>query len=110
MRIRNAGIFALLVLVPITLYGQRITGSIEGRITDASEAVLPGVEITVTSDATGQVRTGLTNETGRYNFPLLPSGTYTVQTAFPGFRTEIRNGIQVQVDRNARVDFELQVG
>jgi hypothetical protein len=110
MKIRNAGIFALLVLLPITLYGQRITGSIEGRISDASEAVLPGVEITVTSDATGQVRTGLTNETGRYNFPLLPSGTYTVQTAFPGFRTEIRSGVQVQVDRNARIDFELQVG
>ena len=65
MRIRNAAIFALLLLVPLTTFGQRITGSIEGRISDASGAVLPGVEITVTSDATGQVRTVLTNETGR---------------------------------------------
>ena len=110
MRIQRVAAFALLLLLPALAHGQRITGSIEGRITDASEAVLPGVEITVTSDATGQVRSGLTNETGRYNFPVLPSGTYTVQTGFPGFRTEIRSGVQVEVDRNARIDFELQVG
>ena len=110
MKIRKVAAFALLFLLPALAHGQRITGSIEGRATDASGAVLPGVEITVTSDATGQVRTSLTNETGRYNFPILPSGTYSVQTSFPGFRSEIRNGVQVEVDRNARVDFELQVG
>lgn len=110
MRIRNAAIFALLLLVPLTTFGQRITGSIEGRISDASGAVLPGVEVTVTNDATGLVRTFLSNETGRYNFPVLPPGAYSVQTSFPGFRTEIRNGVNVQVDRNARIDFELQVG
>ena len=74
MRIRNAAIFALLLLVPLTTFGQRITGSIEGRISDASGAVLPGVEVTVTNDATGLVRTFLSNETGRYNFPVLPPG------------------------------------
>jgi hypothetical protein len=110
MRIRNAAIFVLLLLVPLTTFGQRITGSIEGRISDASGAVLPGVEITVTSDTTGLVRTILTNETGRYNFPVLPPGGYTVQTSFPGFRTEIRSGVNVQTDSNARIDFELQVG
>ena len=93
-----------------TAFGQRITGSINGRITDATGAVLPGVDVTVTNDATGQVRTNLTNEAGLYNVPLLISGTYTVEASLPGFRTEIRRGVLVEVDRTARVQIQLQVG
>lgn len=89
---------------------QRITGSIEGRVSDASGAILPGVEITVTNDSTQQVRTTITNETGLYNVPLLPSGAYSVRASLTGFRTEIRRGILVEVDRNARVDIQLEVG
>ena len=81
MRLRNA---ALVIAVMLTLsgiaIGQRITGSIDGRVTDPSGAVLPGVEISVTNDATQQSRTTITNETGLYSVPLLPSGTYTVDT------------------------------
>jgi hypothetical protein len=101
---------AVMLLMSPGVFAQRITGAIEGRVTDVSGAVLPGVEITVTNEATGQARETLTNEAGLYNAPLLPSGTYSVKAALSGFRTELRRGIQVEVDRNARVEFQMQVG
>jgi hypothetical protein len=111
MRLRNAVLAAAIVFVfGGTAIAQRITGSIDGRVLDPSGAVLPGVEITVTNDATQQARTAITNETGLYNVPLLPSGTYSVRASLPGFRTEVRRGVQVEVDRNARVDVQLEVG
>lgn len=111
MRLRNATIvIAVVWVLSGTAIGQRITGSIDGRVTDPSGAVLPGVEITVTNDATQQSRTTITNETGLYSVPLLPSGAYTVRISLPGFKTEVRRGIQVEVDRNARVDAQLEVG
>ena len=91
-------------------FGQRVTGSIDGSVSDISGAVLPGVEITVTNDATGVTRATITNETGLYNVPLLRSGTYSVQASLPGFRTELRSGVLVEVDRTVRLQIQLQVG
>ena len=111
MRTRTT-IFMLLVsfMLSSAAFGQRVTGSIDGRVTDTTGAVLPGVEVTVTNDATGLVRNILTNEIGLYNVPLLSSGIYSVQVSLPGFRTELRRGVQVEVDRTARVEVRLEVG
>lgn len=91
-------------------FGQRVTGSIDGSVTDTTGAVLPGVEVTVTNDATGLTRTIITNEIGRYNVLQLQPGTYSVQALLPGFRTELRRGVRVEVDRTARVEIQLEVG
>src|SRR5215467_2836119 len=102
---------ALVILVFAPFAGaQAITGTIEGRVTDVSAAVLPGVDVTITNESTGQVRSSVTNETGLYNVPLLPPGTYSVQASLPGFRSELRRGLLLEVDRTARVEIQLQVG
>ena len=112
MRMRTISFMIAVVclLLCVSAFGQRVTGSIDGRVTDPSGAILPGVEVTVTNESTGQTRVVVTNETGLYNAPLLTSGTYSVQASLPGFRTEVRRGIVVEVDRNARVEIQLQVG
>ena len=56
----------LLVSVPSAVQAQIDTGSISGLITDQTGAALPGVTVTVTATTTGQVRTVVTNEVGRY--------------------------------------------
>ena len=111
MRSRTT-IFILMVcfMLSSAAFGQRVTGSIDGRVTDTTGAVLPGVEVTVTNDATGLTRTILTNEIGLYNVPLLASGIYSVHVSLPGFRTELRRGVRVEVDRTARVEVQLEVG
>ena len=86
-----------------------VTAKIEGQVTDVFGAVIPGVEVTVTSDATGQVQT-YTDEDGTYHFPTLRPGSYAVQGAVEGFKIATRSGVQVESARKVRVDLELEVG
>src|SRR5262245_64056026 len=72
------------------------TAEISGTVKDASGAVLPGVEVTVTQTETGVVRNTVTNETGSYVMPNLPIGPYRLEATLPGFRTFVQTGIVLQ--------------
>lgn len=86
------------------------TGQISGRVTDATGAVLPGVEVTLTRSDTGLVRSTVTNELGVYAFPSLLVGPYRLEAALSSFRTFVQSGIVVQVNANLVIDAALQVG
>ena len=64
-----------------TVFGQKSTGDIEGKVTDANGAVVPGVSITVTGLSVGFSRTIQSNSDGEFRIPQLPVGTYKVTTA-----------------------------
>src|SRR5205085_4078791 len=51
-----------------------------------------------------------TNSAGIYNFPALQPGVYNVRAELQGFQSEIRNGVELQVQQTARIDFQLRVG
>ena len=89
---------------------QNTTGSITGRLTDQSGAVVGGASITVTNTGTGANRTLSTDSSGDFTATLLLPGTYTVGASMTGFKTEIRNGITLQVDQVVRVDMRLELG
>jgi len=91
-------------------FSQSTTGTILGTVKDQSGAVLPGVGITVLNLSTNQNRTAVTNERGDYNVPQIPIGQYSVTAELPGFKTEVRSRIEIQVDQRARIDFTLEVG
>lgn len=99
----------LLLLAAAPLWAQT-TGSIFGTVTDEREGVLPGVTVTATNTLTNESRTVETNDVGIYNFPNLSVGVYRVQVELPGFKTGIREGIALSLNRRARVDVRLQVG
>jgi len=92
-----------------SLFAQTNTGRITGTVSDATGAVIPGVEIAVRNPATGLTRNTITNESGTYQVPLLPVGTYEVQAGLPGFATEVRTGVIINVDAVVRQDFALKV-
>jgi len=100
----------LLIAASDVAFAQSTTATITGTVTDASAAVLPGVDIVVTNEGTGMVRNALTNESGNYTVPLLPVGTYRVEADLAGFRKAVVRNITVQVDQKARIDLVLQVG
>ncbi len=89
--------------------GQQGTGAITGRVTDNSGAVIPGVNISLSSSAVMGVREAITDERGAYRFEMLPLGAYTLKFELPGFATLIREGIQITAGFTATINASLQV-
>jgi hypothetical protein len=87
--------------------GASSTGTIQGRITDAQGAVLPGVAVTATSPSMLGQQTTVSSETGNYRFPAVPPGTYTLTYELGGFNTLKREGIQVTLGFTANLNVEL---
>jgi Carboxypeptidase regulatory-like domain/TonB dependent receptor-like, beta-barrel len=88
---------------------QALYGSIVGRLTDSTDAGVPGAAVTATHTETSQARTATTSENGVYSFPALPSGTYTVSIAISGFQPVTRRNVNVTISTAVRVDVRLQV-
>jgi len=89
--------------------GASSTGTIQGRVTDAQGAVLPGVTVTATSPAALGAQTTVTSETGNYRFPALPPGVYAISYELAGFNTVRREGIQLSLGFTANVNVELSL-
>jgi hypothetical protein len=98
-----------LVLAGATARAQTQTGSIEGRVSDKTGAVLPAVGVTLTSPVllTPQIRA--TDQTGRYVFVNLVPGTYALAFELAGFQKLVREGLIVSVARTITIDATLDV-
>src|SRR4029079_19760386 len=99
----------LLVLGASTGWAQSQTGEIFGKVTDTSSAVLPGVTVTLTGPSLLPPQTATTSEAVPFQFPRLNVGTYTVKFELPGFKTVVKQDIQVTVDFSANVSTQLGV-
>jgi hypothetical protein len=97
----------LLTFPPIALAQQ--TATVTGIVSDASGAVLPGVDVTATNTNTGIAVSRVTTEAGSYTVPALQPGPYRIVAALPGFREAV---IQVNLTPNQvyRFNFKLEVG
>src|ERR1051325_7789263 len=100
---------ALSLLISSAALAQVTTADLVGRVTDASNAVLPGVTVTIENAATHDVRSVPTNETGDYLFNLLPIGAYTVKVELPGFTTQTTR-VTLSAGDRVRFDAKLQLG
>src|SRR5262245_17787470 len=90
-------------------FGQVINATLNGTVTDATGALIPGVEITATQTQTGVVSTAITNESGTYQFPSLQPGPYRVNASLAGFQSQIFQ-ITLGTAQQIRQNFALQVG
>jgi hypothetical protein len=89
--------------------GASTTGSINGKVSDTSGGVLPGVTVTATSPSMLGAQTTVTEAGGGYRFPAVPPGTYTVTFELPGFNTLKRENIQIALGFAATINIELAV-
>src|SRR5262245_54411436 len=100
---------SLICILAVCVSAHAQDGVITGRITDPSGAVIPGVSIVLTSPAVMGERTQVSSEAGTYRFTLLPPGVYSLKFELPGFKTLLRDGIQMSVGFSATVNVALEV-
>ena len=91
-------------------WAQVSTGTIVGTVRDNNGGVVPNVTVTLTEIATGQVHETHTSDLGTFNAQFMPLGTYSVSAAATGFKTQVLNGITLQVDQTVNLTISLEVG
>ena len=113
---RRWAVFAVVALGSLaavnTAFAQSVSsGTIEGTVKDESNAVLPGVTVTVTSPSlqVGQL-IQVSDSEGSYKFVDLPAGTYRLRADLAGFSAVIREDLRLTVGFNARIDLTLKLG
>ena len=89
---------------------QTSTGAIFGRITDETGAAVSAAEVSVRQEGTGFVRTAVASVAGEYRVEQLAPGTFSVTVQHQGFGTAIAAHATVEVNQQARLDFQLKVG
>jgi hypothetical protein len=105
----SLSVAAALVLTTALAFAQA-TAELNGRVTDESGAVLPGVTVTVTQMETGFSRSAVTDGGGTYVMPNLPTGPYRLEVMLQGFRTYVQTGIVLQVAATPTINAVLAVG
>src|ERR1700687_5502857 len=111
--------FAASFLVPVLIHclavhvdvqAQVAGGTITGTVVDSSGRLIPNANVSITNLATGINRTVTTNEDGLYIAPNLLPATYELTFAAPGFRTDVRSGIELTVGATVTLNTTMQVG
>ena len=109
-RVRNFSVTALILLLTVVSAWAQATAELNGRVTDESSAVLPGVTVTATQMETGFTRTVVTSDNGTYVMPNLPTGPYRLEVSLQGFKTYVQTGIVLQVGATPTINASLGVG
>jgi hypothetical protein len=98
------------MLLPCPSVAQDARGTVHGRVTDASGAVIPEADVRITNDSTGVSAVARSNDAGNWVLPYLLPGTYTLHCEFQGFKSWTRPGIQVRINDSVDVNITLEVG
>jgi outer membrane receptor protein involved in Fe transport len=110
---RYINLFLLLLFIAAsatTLFAQATaSGSIQGTVTDKSQAIVPGADVVITSKATGTTRSATSNDTGHFRFDLLSAGAYTVKVSKKGFSSVLQN-VELLVGQTATANTVLNLG
>jgi hypothetical protein len=104
-------ILAILLLFsgsPLFAQGET-TSEIAGQVTDATRAALAGATVTITNQATAMTRRVTTNDAGRFDFPQLKPGAYSIKVEAQGFTTQQKSPVIAALGQTQAVDFVLQL-
>ena len=100
---------SLALLFSLSLIGQTVSGTIQGTVTDATGAALPGTTITIRNVDTGFQRVVVTNERGGYSAPYVPIGKYRIHAELSGMNPVEKSNIDVGLNFTRVIDFQMTV-
>jgi hypothetical protein len=111
MRLIIESVFALFVLgFSQALLGQAVNGTLLGTVTDSTGNVVPNAQVKIVLMGQSAQYATVSNGSGDYIEPDLPSGTYAISVVAPGFKKETRENIALATNTTARVDITLAPG
>jgi hypothetical protein len=102
-------VFAALLLLPVTSFGQSFRGGINGTVTDQLGAAVSGAQVTAVETSTNAFYKSASSSAGEFAFSNLPLGEYSVTIAAQGFSTEKVNKIIVTAGANYILPVKLKV-
>ena len=85
------------------------TGNINGIVTDPKDAIVIGARVDALSTTQGVSRSTVTNNSGRYDLPDLPAGSYDLKIEQSGFAASEFKNIVIEAGRISTVDAKLQI-
>jgi hypothetical protein len=107
---RLLAFLALVCMAVLPLAAQVDRATLNGTVSDATGAVIPGAKVEAVAPATGLRRTTTTGPFGAYNIPGLPIGTYNVTVSAAGFKATTYQGVALGVGQVGTLDAHLEVG
>ena len=94
----------------VPAWGQEVTASIVGTVTDPSGAPISGADVKATSVEQGTSFNAKTNETGSYSITRIPVGSYKLEISAQGFQRAVYPPFALVLNQSARLDAKMKVG
>ena len=94
--------------IPVMAQGET-TSAIVGSVTDPAGAAISGASVTITNTENGLTRSAKTDDAGRFSFPQLKPGLYSVKVEVGRFQAQQRNSVTAGLGRKQTVDFTLNI-
>jgi hypothetical protein len=104
------GFFLGLVLFAVVPAWGQDTGTLTGTVTDSSSAVVANAQVTVTDTAINFETSTVTNSEGIYRITFLRPGTYRVRITAAGFKTFLRDNVELRVGATLPINGVMEVG
>jgi len=103
-------LLTVLLLTVSVVAAQEFRATLEGTVFDPRQAVVPGAQLTLVNVETSAERQTISGNDGHYVFELVTPGKYSLTTKAAGFKTDKRDGIQLNVGDTVRLDTSLTLG
>src|SRR5271166_1416173 len=91
-------------------WAQTSQGRISGRVTDSTGAVVVDASVTIENTSKGVKRAVQSNGVGDYVVPNLDPGTYSLMVEARNFKRVVQSGVQLEVAKDLKIDFQLSPG
>jgi hypothetical protein len=103
-------VVGVIALLPSSMSAQSTGGRVLGRVADPTGAVLSGVKVTLTNEATGASRDAQSSDSGDYSFVSIPPGVYSLEFEQTGFKKNVRKGVTLEVNQIVTLNMTMQLG
>lgn len=97
-------------LSALTTSAQESRATLTGTVSDSQGAAVAGASVVAKHTATNVESKATTNDSGLYVLPFLPTGRYTVTVSLTGFKTAVKNDVDLNISERRQLDFRLEIG